>query len=97
LQYFAYHPCQARHQNQAHKERLSFAHPSADSYLNIPALISAAEVTHADAIHPGNGFLSERLAITRLMVYIGNWLLNISMVMINFCVYFLIFASKTNY
>jgi hypothetical protein len=32
-------------------------HPSADSYLNIPALISAAEVTHADAIHPGYGFL----------------------------------------
>ncbi|SMN12250.1 Biotin carboxylase of acetyl-CoA carboxylase [uncultured Candidatus Thioglobus sp.] len=34
-------------------------HPSKDSYLNIPALISAAEVTHADAIHPGYGFLSE--------------------------------------
>jgi acetyl-CoA carboxylase biotin carboxylase subunit len=33
--------------------------PSAQSYLNIPALISAAEVTHADAIHPGYGFLSE--------------------------------------
>ncbi|WP_428086737.1 acetyl-CoA carboxylase biotin carboxylase subunit [Candidatus Thioglobus sp.] len=33
--------------------------PSTDSYLNIPALISAAEVTHADAIHPGYGFLSE--------------------------------------
>ena len=34
-------------------------HPSIASYLNIPALISAAEVTHADAIHPGYGFLSE--------------------------------------
>ncbi len=32
---------------------------SIDSYLNIPALISAAEVTDADAIHPGYGFLSE--------------------------------------
>ncbi len=32
---------------------------SADSYLNIPALISAAEITDADAIHPGYGFLSE--------------------------------------
>jgi len=32
---------------------------STESYLNIPALISAAEVTHADAIHPGYGFLSE--------------------------------------
>ncbi|MEJ2742316.1 MAG: acetyl-CoA carboxylase biotin carboxylase subunit [Gammaproteobacteria bacterium] len=30
-----------------------------DSYLNIPALISAAEVTEADAIHPGYGFLAE--------------------------------------
>jgi acetyl-CoA carboxylase biotin carboxylase subunit len=33
--------------------------PSALSYLNIPAIISAAEVTDAQAIHPGYGFLSE--------------------------------------
>ena len=33
--------------------------PSKDSYLNIPAIISAAEVTDAEAIHPGYGFLSE--------------------------------------
>ncbi len=33
--------------------------PSAESYLNIPALISAAEVTDSMAIHPGYGFLSE--------------------------------------
>ncbi len=33
--------------------------PSAESYLNIPAIISAAEVTDAVAIHPGYGFLSE--------------------------------------
>lgn len=32
---------------------------SADSYLNIPAIISAAEITNADAIHPGYGFLAE--------------------------------------
>src|SRR5687767_9228767 len=32
---------------------------SADSYLSVPAIISAAEVTGADAIHPGYGFLSE--------------------------------------
>src|SRR5215813_11890816 len=32
---------------------------SADSYLNVPAVISAAEITGADAIHPGYGFLSE--------------------------------------
>ena len=35
------------------------AAPSKDSYLNIPAIISAAEVTDAQAIHPGYGFLSE--------------------------------------
>jgi len=33
--------------------------PSKDSYLNIPAIISAAEVTDAQAIHPGYGFLAE--------------------------------------
>jgi len=33
--------------------------PSSQSYLNIPAVISAAEVTDAEAIHPGYGFLSE--------------------------------------
>jgi len=32
---------------------------SKDSYLNIPRIISAAEITNADAIHPGYGFLSE--------------------------------------
>src|ERR1700733_12467345 len=33
--------------------------PSRQSYLNMPMIISAAEVTGADAIHPGYGFLSE--------------------------------------
>ena len=33
--------------------------PSSQSYLNMPAIISAAEVTDAEAIHPGYGFLSE--------------------------------------
>jgi acetyl-CoA carboxylase biotin carboxylase subunit len=33
--------------------------PSTESYLNVPALISAAEITDATAIHPGYGFLSE--------------------------------------
>ena len=35
------------------------AAPSKDSYLNIPNIIAAAEITNADAIHPGYGFLSE--------------------------------------
>ena len=33
--------------------------PSRESYLNIPRIIAAAEITNADAIHPGYGFLSE--------------------------------------
>jgi acetyl-CoA carboxylase biotin carboxylase subunit len=33
--------------------------PSSHSYLSMPAIISAAEVTDAEAIHPGYGFLSE--------------------------------------
>ncbi|MBI3180850.1 MAG: acetyl-CoA carboxylase biotin carboxylase subunit [Myxococcales bacterium] len=33
--------------------------PSKESYLNIPAILSAADITRADAIHPGYGFLSE--------------------------------------
>ncbi|PVV27898.1 MAG: acetyl-CoA carboxylase biotin carboxylase subunit, partial [gamma proteobacterium symbiont of Ctena orbiculata] len=33
--------------------------PSSESYLNVPAIISAAEVTDSVAIHPGYGFLSE--------------------------------------
>ena len=36
--------------------------PSGQSYLNVPAIISAAEVTDAEAIHPGYGFLSENAA-----------------------------------
>ncbi len=33
--------------------------PSTDSYLNVPAIISAMDLTNADAVHPGYGFLSE--------------------------------------
>ena len=40
--------------------------PSKDSYLNIPRIIAAAEITNADAIHPGYGFLSENSKFARI-------------------------------
>lgn len=40
---------------------------SSDSYLNIPALITAAEITGADAIHPGYGFLSENAEFAEIV------------------------------
>jgi acetyl-CoA carboxylase biotin carboxylase subunit len=40
--------------------------PSKDSYLNIPSVISAAEVTGVDAIHPGYGFLSENAQFSQI-------------------------------
>lgn len=50
--------------------------PSRDSYLNIPRLIAAAEVTNADAIHPGYGFLAENADFAEIcdssgIVFIG--------------------------
>ncbi|MBA3353846.1 MAG: acetyl-CoA carboxylase biotin carboxylase subunit [Blastocatellia bacterium] len=40
--------------------------PSAESYLNIPSIISAAEVTNVDAIHPGYGFLAESATFAKI-------------------------------
>jgi acetyl-CoA carboxylase biotin carboxylase subunit len=50
--------------------------PSAKSYLHIPSIIAAAEVTGADAIHPGYGFLSENAEFARIcddhdLIFIG--------------------------
>jgi len=49
---------------------------SADSYLNIPSIIAACEITNADAVHPGYGFLSENARFADIveshgMVFIG--------------------------
>ncbi len=41
--------------------------PATDSYLNIPAILSAAEITNADAIHPGYGFLSENARFAEIV------------------------------
>ena len=40
---------------------------ASDSYLNIPAIITAAEMTAADAIHPGYGFLSENAKFVKIL------------------------------
>ncbi|MGI9524843.1 MAG: acetyl-CoA carboxylase biotin carboxylase subunit [Hyphomicrobiaceae bacterium] len=41
--------------------------PAVDSYLNIPALLAACEITGADAIHPGYGFLSENARFAEIL------------------------------
>ncbi len=41
--------------------------PAIESYLNIPNIISAAEIVHADAIHPGYGFLSENAQFAEIV------------------------------
>ena len=40
---------------------------SKDSYLNIPAILSACEITGADAVHPGYGFLSENVRFAEIL------------------------------
>ncbi|MEO6360725.1 MAG: acetyl-CoA carboxylase biotin carboxylase subunit [Sphingomicrobium sp.] len=53
-------------------ETVCIGPPSAtDSYLNIPNIISAAEVVHADAIHPGYGFLSENAQFAEIVEHHG--------------------------
>ena len=45
------------------------------SYLNVPAIISAAEVTRADAVHPGYGFLAENAAFAETVEQCGlKWI-----------------------
>jgi len=44
---------------------------AADSYLNVPALMSAAEITGADAVHPGYGFLSENAEFAEVVSSCG--------------------------
>src|SRR6059036_2100952 len=49
-------------------ESVCIGPPSAkDSYLNIPAILSACEITGADAVHPGYGFLSENARFAEIL------------------------------
>ena len=41
--------------------------PAKDSYLNVPALLTACEITGADAVHPGYGFLSENARFAEIL------------------------------
>src|SRR5246500_5886504 len=45
--------------------------PSRDSYLNVPALLAACEITGADAVHPGYGFLSENARFAEILIEHG--------------------------
>ncbi|HZQ13169.1 MAG TPA: acetyl-CoA carboxylase biotin carboxylase subunit [Pseudolabrys sp.] len=45
--------------------------PAKDSYLNIPAILSACEITGADAVHPGYGFLSENARFAEILASHG--------------------------
>src|SRR5438270_5289380 len=45
--------------------------PPKDSYLNTPALLDAAKKTHAEAIHPGYGFVSENAEFARAVAESG--------------------------
>ena len=57
--------------------------PSADSYLNIPNIIAAAEITNADAIHPGYGFLAENAKFSAICADNGIKFIGASPEMIN--------------
>lgn len=57
--------------------------PSKDSYLNIPNIIAAAEITNADAIHPGYGFLSENAKFSSICRENGIKFIGASPEMIN--------------
>src|SRR6266487_4810698 len=45
--------------------------PSKDSYLNVPALLAACEITGVDAVHPGYGFLSENARFAEILAEHG--------------------------
>ncbi|TAF33776.1 MAG: acetyl-CoA carboxylase biotin carboxylase subunit [Cytophagales bacterium] len=58
--------------------------PSVESYLNIPRIIAAAEITNADAIHPGYGFLSENAKFSAICAEYGIKFIGASPEMIHY-------------
>ena len=57
------HACAARRRKRLHRP----ARRARDSYLNIPTLLAACEITGADAVHPGYGFLSENARFAEIL------------------------------
>src|SRR5271156_149996 len=57
----------AMHVRLAHESVCIGPPPSKDSYLNVPALLAACEITGADAVHPGYGFLSENARFAEIL------------------------------
>src|SRR5438128_5052012 len=57
----------AMHLRLADESVCSGPPPAKDSYLNIPALLAACEITGADAVHPGYGFLSENARFAEIL------------------------------
>ena len=57
--------------------------PSAESYLNIPHIMAAVEITNADAIHPGYGFLAENAKFSQICIDHGIKFIGPTPLMIN--------------